>query len=98
MRNEEGGRRIILPLSAFLLPRWQSERHVRATRLRVVLAPAARDHDVLPAVHHIQRRRRVTREGERGFPEELAGAFVEDAELLVIRGRADEEQAVPGHD
>ena len=71
---------------------------MRAARRRAVLAAAARDDDVLPAVDHVGRRRRVAGRGQRRLPEQLAGQLVVGAELLVEVRRADEQQAARGDD
>ena len=66
---------------------------IAAARRRAVLAAAAGDDDVLPAVDHVDRRRRVARGRQRRLPQQLAGQLVVGAELLVEVRRADEQQA-----
>src|SRR5262245_3657826 len=72
----------------------QRERHVRAARWCAVLAAAASNHDVLPAIHYVHRRRGTAGKGQLRFPEQFASELVVGVELLVPTGGTDEEQPV----
>lgn len=61
-------------------------------------AAAGGNHDKLAAVHFIASRSCVSREGKRGFPEELAGGFVVGAKFFIEVRRSDEEQSTRGDD
>src|SRR5271168_4888205 len=63
-----------------------------------IFAAAGGDDDELAAVDLVGGGSGVAGEGERGFPEKLAGGFVEGAEFFVEVGGADEEKAAGGDD
>src|SRR3954453_13856365 len=62
---------------------------------RAPLATASRDDDELPAIHVIDRRRRIPRGRQHRLPQHLPCRRVERTELLVVVGGADED-ASPG--
>ena len=76
----------------------QREGDDRVARLRRVLAAAAGgDHDVLPAVDHVDARRGIAAGGQLMLPQHAARVLFERANLLVRR-RGDEDHAARGRD
>src|SRR6266481_616252 len=65
------------------------------TRVSLVVQNAAAtrsDDDVLSPVDLVGRRRGITCNRQRGFPEQLAGLLIERPELPIVIRRADENQ------
>src|SRR5690349_9353887 len=83
--------------AATLLSR-QRKRNVHAAVFVSRLASVRENHDVLPAFDFIGCGRGIAREWQRRFPQQLAGALVEDVKLLVVIGRAYEEQSARSDD
>ena len=65
---------------------------------RAVLAAAAGNHDVLPAVHHVGGWRGIPGKRQRRLPQQFARQLVERAQLAIEIGGGDEEQAAGGDD
>src|SRR5665213_4248884 len=78
----------------------QRERHINAARPAASAGLPARRiyHDILRARHLVRDRRGIPRERQSGFPKQLAGAFIEGAELAVEVRRSDKHQAAGSYD